>query len=213
MGRRAAAVVVLALLLAGAVASFRAAGRFLVVSDPLPRHADAVVVLAGSPPGRLLEAADLYRAGVAPRVVLTRERRPPAAVSLERRGLVVPSPHDDGRNQLIALGVPTGAIVALRGRAYSTSSEARLIARWACRTRQRSLVVVTSPSHTRRARLILRRVLAPDVQLAVRPAPDDFFPRRHWWRHRRAGKLVLSEYQKLANFWLRERRQLRPCGR
>jgi uncharacterized SAM-binding protein YcdF (DUF218 family) len=213
MGRRAAAVVLLALLLVGGVGALRWAGRFLVVSDPLPPHADAIVLLAGSPPGRLLEAAALYRRGIAQHLVLTRERRPPAAVSLERRGVPVPAPHDDARRQLLALGVPAEAIVVLHGRAYSTSSEARLIARWACRTRQRSLVVVTSPSHTRRARLILRRVLGPGVHLAVRPADADFFPRRRWWRQRRAGKLVLSEYQKLANYWLREHWELHPCGR
>ena len=212
MGRRAA-VVLFASLLAGTVVTCRQAGRLLVASDPLPPHADAIVVLAGAPPGRLLEAADLYGNHVAPRIVLTRERRPPASVALERRGAVVPAPHDDAAGQLLALGVPAQAVVALHGRAYSTVSEARLIARWACRTRQRSLIVVTSPSHTRRARLILQRLLGPDVHLAVTAANADFFPRRRWWRHRRAAKLVLSEYQKLANYWLHERWRLRPCGR
>jgi uncharacterized SAM-binding protein YcdF (DUF218 family) len=213
MGRRAAAVLLFVVMLAGTVGACRRAGRFLVVSDPLPAHADAIVMLAGAPAGRLLEAADLYRAGLAPRVVLTRERRPVAAVLLERRGTAIPDPHDVARSQLLALGVPADAVLVLPGRAYSTSSEARLIARWACHTGQRSLIIVTSPSHTRRARLILRRLLAPPVSLVVRPAAADSFPSRHWWRHRRAGKLVLSEYQKLANYWLHERWQLAPCGR
>ena len=80
-----------------------------------------------------------------------------------------------------------------------------------CRSGVRSLVVVTSPSHTRRARLILRQVLEPRVLLAVRPAPADYFPPQ-WWKRRAAAKLVLSEYQKLAHYWLRERWQLRACG-
>ncbi|HEY3186399.1 MAG TPA: hypothetical protein VGJ70_02920, partial [Solirubrobacteraceae bacterium] len=50
------------------------AGRALVVADPLPAHADAIVVMAGSIADRVLEAADLYRAGIAPRIVVTRER-------------------------------------------------------------------------------------------------------------------------------------------
>ena len=212
MARRAAVVLLLALLLAGAVGACRGAARFLVVSDPLPPRADAIVVLAGSPPARLLAAADLFRDGKAPRLVLTRERRPPAAVSLERRGVTVPAPHDEARSRLLALGVPADAVLVLPGRAYSTSSEARLIARWACSTRQHSLIVVTSPSHTRRARLILRRLLGPGVHLAVRPANADYFPRSRWWRHRRAAKQLLSEYEKLANYWLLERWQLHPCG-
>jgi uncharacterized SAM-binding protein YcdF (DUF218 family) len=189
------------------------AGEFLVVADPLPPHADAIVILAGSPPARLLEAAELYRAGVSPRIVLTRERRPPAMVALARRGVAVDDPDAQARTHLIALGVPAEAITILNGRAYSTTSEARLIARWACRTHIGTLVIVTSPSHTRRARLILRQLVAPGTMLAVRPARADFFPRRRWWRSRRTSKLVLSEYEKLVNYWLGERWHLRPCGR
>jgi uncharacterized SAM-binding protein YcdF (DUF218 family) len=211
MTGRARALALLALAAAGIVALVPAAGRLLVVSDPVPPHADAIVLLAGSPAARALATADLYARGTAPRVVLTRERVTPATAALERRGVRVPRPDEETRAILGALGVPDAAITVLPGRAYSTDSEARLIARWACRSRVRSLVVVTSPSHTRRARSILRRVLAPTIAVAVRPAPADYFPRR-WWRRRAAAKLVLSEYQKLAHYWLRERWRLRACG-
>jgi uncharacterized SAM-binding protein YcdF (DUF218 family) len=189
------------------------AGRALVVADPLPQRADAIVVLAGSPPARTLAAADLHGHDVAPTIVLTRERRPSALTTLAAAGVEVAEPSDEAQRLLVALGVPPAAIVTLRRRAYSTASEARVIARWACRTGQHRLIVVTSPSHTRRARLVLRRALGPAIALTVRPAPADFFPARRWWRHRRAAKLVLTEYQKLAHFWLRERWRLRPCGR
>ena len=171
-----------------------------------------VVVLAGSPSARLLEAADLYRDGAAPRIVLTRERRSAGSIALAARGVAVPDADVEARSRLLALGVPADAITVLHGRAVSTTGEARLIAGWACRTGVRSLVVVTSPSHTRRARLILRRLL-PGIELTVRPARAEFLPTRHWWRSRRTSKLVLSEYQKLANYWLSERWGLRPCGR
>jgi uncharacterized SAM-binding protein YcdF (DUF218 family) len=211
MRRRAAAFVLLGLLAVLSWGAWLGAGEFLVVSDPLPAHADAIVILAGSPPARLLEATELYRSGLAPRIVLTRERRPPATVALARRGVPVDDPDTLAQSHLIALGIPAEAITILNGRAYSTTSEAQLIARWGCRSHIRSLVVVTSPSHTRRARLILRRLVAPGTTLAVRPAPADFFPRRRWWRSRRSSKLVLSEYEKLANYWLSERWRLRPC--
>jgi uncharacterized SAM-binding protein YcdF (DUF218 family) len=213
MGRRRWALLLLALVAVTVVALLRGAGAWLVVADPLPARGDAIVMLAGAPAARLLETAALYQRGVAPHVAVTRERRSAATITAIRRGVTLPEPHDEATRQLRVLGVPANAITVLRGRAYSTLSEARLIARWACRTGRHSLVVVTSPSHTRRARLILRRALAPDVVLAVRPAPADFFPRRRWWRHRQTAKLVLSEYQKLVNYWLRERWRLRPCGR
>jgi uncharacterized SAM-binding protein YcdF (DUF218 family) len=71
---------------------------------------------------------------------------------------------------------------------------------------------VTSPSHTRRARLVLERALGPDVTLTMRPAPDDSFAGDRWYRVRRDAKEVLSEWQKLAHHWLRERWSIEPCG-
>src|SRR5207244_4138392 len=65
-----AALGVAVALAAVAVAAILAAGRVLVVADPLPPRADAIVVLAGSVSDRALEAADLYGAA--------RPRRAPA---------------------------------------------------------------------------------------------------------------------------------------
>src|SRR5438034_845224 len=71
---RAALGVAVTLAAVGA-AALLAAGRVLVVADPLPPRADAIVILAGSVPDRALAAADLYRAGLAPRVLVARPAR------------------------------------------------------------------------------------------------------------------------------------------
>src|SRR5262245_22398881 len=201
-----------ALLVLVVVLAVRGAGRFLVVADPLPTHADAIVMLAGSLSDRVLETAHLYHTGVAPVVILTRIGLRPAAVALRERGVRVPEEHDLARAALIALGVPAHAIRVLARRAQSTRTEARAIARWACRHGVRRLVVVTSPTHTRRARLILARTLGPDIALSVQPAPAEVFPAKQWWRHRRAMKDVLVEYEKLVAYWLVERWTIEPCG-
>src|SRR5947208_15280142 len=86
---RAALGVAVTLAAVGA-AALLAAGRVLVVADPLPPRADAIVVLAGSVPDRALEAADLYGAGRAPRVVVTRERLPRGQAALRARGVRLP---------------------------------------------------------------------------------------------------------------------------
>ena len=127
-------------------------------------------------------------------------------------GVELPESDALTRTALIGLGVPPRAIVTLRRRAQSTASEARTIARWACAHGVRRLVVVTSPTHTRRARAILVRALGPDVAVAVRPARADRFAGPRWMRVRRDAKLVLSEWQKLLHHWLVERWQIRPCG-
>jgi uncharacterized SAM-binding protein YcdF (DUF218 family) len=188
------------------------AGSVLVISDPLPASADAIVVLAGSVRDRALEAARLYRDGVAPRVVVTREPLAPGAAALARAGVELPEGDALTRTALVALGVPPRAIVTLRRRAHSTASEARTIARWACTHRVRGLVVVTSPPHTRRARAILARTLGPGIALAVRPARSNAFAGARWAHVRRDAKTVLSEWQKLVHHWLLERWELRPCG-
>ena len=208
---RAALGVALVLAALAAVALL-GAGRVLVAADPLPPRADAIVILAGSVPDRALEAADLYRAGLAPRVVVTRERQPRGEAALRTRGVRLPEGDELTLTALRGLGVPADAIVVLRRRGESTDSEARTIARWACARRLRRLVVVTSRAHSRRARLILRQALGTGIALAMRPSRYDVFAPARWWRVRRDAKLVLGEYQKLANYWLTERWSIAPCG-
>jgi len=207
-----AALGVAVALAAAAAAALLAAGRVLVVADPLPPRADAIVILAGSVPDRVLEAADLYRAGLAPRVVVTRERLHRGDAALRARGVRLPEGDELTVTALARLDVPPAAIVRLERRAGSTEGEAATIARWACAHHLARLVVVTSRAHTRRARLILREALGPRVALTLRPSRHDAFAARRWWRDRRDAKLVLSEYEKLAHYWLRERWLIAPCG-
>ena len=195
---------------AGLTAAILGVGRLLVVSDPLPARADAIVVMAGSIADRVLEAADLYRSGVAPRVVVTRERLPRGEMALRARGVRLPESDEQTLAALHALGVPPSATIVLPRRARSTDSEARTIAHWAC-ARARSLVVVTSRYHSRRARMILRQALAPEMQLALRASRYDPFDAARWWNDRRDAKAVLSELEKLTHFWTREHWLLEPC--
>jgi len=208
---RVLAVAVVAVALGGALAAWDAA-RVLVVADPLPAHADAIVVLAGSPPDRALEAARLWRTGIAPTIVTAREQLPQGAAALRARGVHLPEGHELLGQALLGLGVPAGALEVLPRRTTSTRTEANAIARWACARGVRSLVVVTSPQHTRRARLLLRAALGPTIAVAVRPAPAAQFATSRWWRDRRSAKSVLSEWEKLANWALVERWSMRPCG-
>ena len=189
-----------------------AAGRWLVVADPLPAAADAIVIMAGSVPDRSLEAADLYRAGLAPRVVITRERLGQAGSLLHAHGIRLPEGDDLTRTVLTGLGVPDAAIVRLHRRTQNTKTEARTIARFACRHQMHDLIIVSSRTHTRRARMILRQSLGPSVHLTMRPSRYDPFTAGRWWRVASSAKQVLSEYEKLAHYWVVERWQIQPCG-
>ena len=208
---RAAVGAVIVVMIAG-VLLVPCAGRLLVVADPLPASADAIVVLAGSIGDRTLEAARLYGLGLAPQVVVTRETLPPGTTALREAGVDLPETDALTRTALMGLGVPPSAIVTLRRRAQSTASEATTIARWACARGIRRVIVVTSPSHTRRARLVLERTLGPGIALSMRPSTADAFAGARWLHVRRDAKLVLAEGQKLVHHWLVERWQLSACG-
>src|SRR5207245_63702 len=116
--------------------------------------------LASVIPTRFPATPYLTRTGLAPRVDVTRERLARGASVLRARGVHIPESDELTIAALEQLGVPAHAIVRLRRRARSTESEARTVARYACSHRLRSLAIVTSRPHSRRARLIYRRALA-----------------------------------------------------
>ena len=122
--------------------------------DHVPAQADAVVVLSGGQDDRLPEGLRLIDAGVA-------------------RTLVISDGRAEGWEQANRL-CDDGAI-CFRPDPYSTQGEARWIAREAKRRGWRSLVVVTSSYHVRRARVIVERcfdgrltVVGSDPPLAKR---------------------------------------------
>ena len=99
------------------------AGTFLQHEDPL-RQADAIYVLAGARIERALEAADLFRDGVAPVILLSAGREEPAEAALRAKGIPFPREADPVRDALAALGVPRPALL-VGERPASASSCAR----------------------------------------------------------------------------------------
>ena len=129
--RRLVVVLMLALVLfvyAISGTGLTALAEQLVHSDPLER-VDVVLVLA---PGldRVLEAADIYRAGMTPLILLTRERRSAAEQMLIDRG-ITQSGEERRRQILVGLGVAPAAVGFLDGFVNSTADEARTFAEWA----------------------------------------------------------------------------------
>ncbi len=110
-----ALLVVLALLAAAALAHrplLRAAGHALVVSDT-PGRSDAIVVVAGGTPTRESRAAELYRAGVAPVVVVSRQSIPGRVQTLIAMGIRPLDYQGEAVAVLQKFGVPRDAIVTL----------------------------------------------------------------------------------------------------
>lgn len=211
MRRRALAIVIVALAVvaAAAVPLLGRAGRFLVENDPL-QHADAIVVLAGSYPDRIIEAATLYREGWAPRVILCREPPNAGFSKLRALGVSIPQVFELNRSVAEQMGVPADAISVVDRPTTSTYGEAEVVVADAVRRGYRSLVVVTSKYHTSRAARIFRFLADGQVTIIIRAARDDEFQADGWWRNRLSTRRVVIEYQKLFAFFVFDRWRLSP---
>jgi uncharacterized SAM-binding protein YcdF (DUF218 family) len=126
--------------------------RSLVRNDPLPAHADAVMVLSAgingdgtlSPPStdQLIKGMELVNRGIAPVLVVTRE-----AYIVD--GRLITSQRDQERIVSMTPGGVSRLVNA--GVTYSTHDEAmRALALVRARNWKR-IILVTSPLHTRRA--------------------------------------------------------------
>jgi uncharacterized SAM-binding protein YcdF (DUF218 family) len=120
----------------------------LLVIDDEPGRADMIVMLGGNLDFRPPKVAELYREGVAKRVILARVQDLPA-----EQMLVYPNETDAAVKMLGMLGVPDSAITVLRtpGGVTSTVDEAKALRAYLEPRGPATVVLVTSLPHTRRA--------------------------------------------------------------
>jgi len=191
-------------LLLGAI-TFIGAGRVLVRVDALDpaTPADAIYVLGGARVDRWLEAAELYQAGRAPRILLSRGGTERGEMLLASRGITVPNGATSGRDILVDhLGVPASAVEALTTPVDNTAHEAEDIAERVRREDWSHLIVITGRSATRRAGYAFQRVLGDDVRITMRDTRFDDFDPIWWWRSRASFRQTFFEFPKLMAYWL-----------
>ena len=181
-----------------AVAAFFEVGRWLTVEDPLEK-AGAITVLSGSMPLRALEAAKLYREGYAREVWLTHSVEP--GETLKKMG--IPFAGEDFYNIRILIheGVPETAIHVLDPPIVNTADEIHAIANALDNSKGRSVIIVTTKAHTRRVRLLWRRLASGHGRAIVRAASGDPFNPGHWWRTTGDALDVVREILGVLNAW------------
>ncbi len=205
--RRAVSGVVAALALLGAAAVLahgpilRSVGRALIVEDPLGR-ADAIVVVAGGTPSREAAAAVLFREGWAPRIILSNQFTPDRVRELIALGIRRTDLQGEARLALEKHGVPAAAIVALGEPVRITETELRLVRETAQARGYGRVILITSPLHTRRVRLIWSREAQGRIEGLVVGARGEEFTVDGWWRRRRMAEAVLHEYLGLLAIYL-----------
>jgi uncharacterized SAM-binding protein YcdF (DUF218 family) len=190
------------LLLLSCAYGFVHLGTFLVYEEPLEK-ADAIFVYAGSQAERPLEAVDLYKAGYAPIVVLTRPKEEPAVDLLASRGIMLPTRYSLMREVLDKLGVPDAAIVVPDRIHDSTAAEAETLRELVASRGWRRVIVVSSKYHLRRVKLSSERALrGTDVDVIVRGTKYDSVQPSRWWLERADIRTLLWEYPKLVSYML-----------
>jgi uncharacterized SAM-binding protein YcdF (DUF218 family) len=171
------------------------------------RQADAIVVLSGSRAylERTQKAAELYRQGRAPLILLTDDHTRGGWSSVLQRN---PYFVERAREELQKAGVPAEKIRVVPGIASSTRDEAVMLRDYASAQGLHSVLVVTSAYHSRRALWIFRRSCATTGAIVgLEPAsngastPSTAF----WWLQFEGWRVVGGEYLKLIYYWFKYR--------
>lgn len=175
-----------------------AAAKALIVRSDLAR-ADAIAVLAGS--ATYLERTDwasrLFKEGRAPVIILTNDNvHGHWAVAQQRNPLLV----ELAAEELQRKGVPAEKIEVISETASNTHEEALRLREYAINHDLRSILIVTSSYHSRRALWTLRRVFkGSGIEIGLdtpgtgvqTPVPAA------WWWHSSGWKIVPGEYMKI----------------
>ncbi|HWT81492.1 MAG TPA: YdcF family protein [Candidatus Methylomirabilis sp.] len=175
-------------------------GRYLVTEQPLAK-ADLILVLSGQVLLRIPEGARLYHEGYASKILLTNEPKERGWEDLLRVGIRVPDSQQRALTLLEELRVPRRDILLIQEQGNTTQSEMQTVVRFLKSHPVRSVIIVTSKSHTTRAYKIFSSGLEPGIRLIMHPVPNDPFDPSRWWRDRTDAKAVLNEYGALADFW------------
>ncbi|MGH2405979.1 MAG: YdcF family protein [bacterium] len=164
-----------------------AAARFLIVEDRLEKANIVVVLAGGRGDERVRQAADLYRSGYAPLVMLS-------GTGAQNFGFSV---SEVMRRQAVSNGIPQSALV-FESTSTSTLEQAREIRKLLEARRVRRAIVVTSSYHTRRAAYLFHKGFAGSpVELRLYPVQRDSFNPMRWWTREEDTETVVLEYLKL----------------
>jgi len=181
----------------------RLVGTMWIV-DQSPETSDAIVMLGDDNynSDRAERAAELFKAGWAPRVIASGRYLRPYA------GIAELEAHD-----LADRGVPARAVVQLPHHAEDTREECVVISQLLSSHGWKRVLLVTSNYHTRRARYICSRVLPSGTVLHVVAAKDNEYDPEKWWWSRLGVKIFFHEsVGMLVTLWEMRHDEVRTTG-
>lgn len=190
MRKKVFLLVFLAVVLAAHPLYLPAIGRSVIANDKIDK-ADAIFVPAGdnAKGDRAHEAIKLYKKGFAKKLLLSGDNiawRTNSADIMEKQALYYSVPKKD--------------IIKIEHTADSTLEEARIILKAVKRHEIKSVILVTSNYHSKRAKRAVSKGFGNQIKVFVHAANDrQFYPDPdNWWKSRRQAKTLLQELIKTA---------------
>jgi uncharacterized SAM-binding protein YcdF (DUF218 family) len=166
-------------------------GEYIYEKDVL-KPADAIVVLAGEENERVAYAVKLFKDDWAKKDRLIMSGGP-LVWKYSWASLM--------KSQAESLGIPRKNIL-LEDRSLNTAQEAEYTREILKKYGYRSIILVTSPYHSKRASIIFRRVMGDGVRVICAPVENSWFKFKGWWKRPRERDLVLQEYAKFIRLWI-----------
>jgi len=167
------------------------AGKLIYKKDDL-KPADAIVVLSGEENERVEYAVYLFREDWAKKDRLIMSGGP---LVWRHSWASLMKEHAE------YLGIP-GKNILLEDKSRTTEENARYTKEILRKNDYKSLILVTSPYHSRRAAIIFQKVLGKEIKVLSAPVEDSWFKFSDWWKRRRDRAAVFSEYSKFIWFWI-----------
>jgi len=182
------------------------AARFLIIEAPLAK-ADAIVVLGGSAnyKERAREATRLLLEGRASAILLTNDNQRGPWSSEAQRNLYF---YERSLEEIHNAGAPDKSVDVLMNQVSTTHEEAELVKQYAVDNGFRSVLIVTSAYHSRRALWTFSRVFRDTgIQVGLTPVPPGSESPRPatWWLTARGWRLVPTEYVKMIYYVVKYR--------
>lgn len=184
----------------GGVCLLAFAGYWMNVSDE-PIKADYILPLAGDK-HRIIKAAELYRKGYAPTILISNhERIPPSRIQQLQWKMGYPNYTRKQYNDLLfpLLGATTARREEFGKGHVSTVEEAEAL-RAHLGPGAHRILIVTSPYHARRSKMVFEDIL-PGCVISVVTTEEGSFGHQ-WWKDQRAAQNLVLEFAKTIHYML-----------
>jgi uncharacterized SAM-binding protein YcdF (DUF218 family) len=156
---------------------------FLIVNEE-PKPVDVIIVLGGGPIERLGHGIRLYHSGYANKILLTGGTQ--VGGTTEAHMMM---------QQALFLGIPKEDIL-IEEESLTTLENAKYSLEIVHANKFKSIILVTSPYHTRRSSMIFKRLLK-GIEVITCTFPDDSFNINGCWQDGHRIQNIISAYLKL----------------